>query len=63
MTEGTTADVAVPSVEARSGQARELRLQGLTWRPQGRDEPTLDGLDLTIPAGQRVLLSGFGAVF
>lgn len=58
MTEGRAADVGVPSAEAAPGQARDLRLRGLSWRPQGREEPTLDGLDLTIPAGQRVLLAG-----
>lgn len=35
-----------------------LRLQGLTWRPLTRREPTIAGLDLEIPAGQRVLLAG-----
>jgi len=36
----------------------ELLLDGVRWRPTGRDEPTLDGLRLRIPAGQRVLLTG-----
>ena len=31
---------------------------GLRWRPYGRRELVLDGIDLTIPAGQRVLLAG-----
>src|SRR5699024_9451612 len=31
---------------------------GLTWRPMGRREPVLRDLDLTVPAGQRVLLVG-----
>ncbi|HLS73102.1 MAG TPA: ATP-binding cassette domain-containing protein [Actinomycetaceae bacterium] len=35
-----------------------LSLQGLTWHPFSRREPTVAGLDLTIPAGQRVLLAG-----
>ncbi len=38
--------------------AGEVRVRGLTWRPFGRREPVLRDLDLTIPAGQRVLLAG-----
>ncbi len=33
-------------------------MRGLTWRPYGRRDPVLRDLDLTIPAGQRVLLAG-----
>lgn len=33
-------------------------MRGLTWRPATRRRPTIDGLDLTVPAGQRVLLLG-----
>ncbi len=33
-------------------------MRGLTWRPFGRREPVLLDLDLTIPAGERVLLAG-----
>lgn len=33
-------------------------MRGLTWRPYGRRQPVIPGLDLTIPAGQRVLLVG-----
>jgi len=35
-----------------------VRVEGLRWRPLARREPTIDGLDLVIPAGQRVLLAG-----
>ncbi|GAB3440857.1 ATP-binding cassette domain-containing protein [Phycicoccus ginsengisoli] len=35
-----------------------MEVRGLTWRPYGRREPVIPGLDLTIPAGQRVLLVG-----
>ncbi|WP_246956390.1 ATP-binding cassette domain-containing protein [Brachybacterium sp. Marseille-Q7125] len=35
-----------------------LRVAGLSWRPLTRQEPTIDGLDLEIPAGQKVLLTG-----
>ena len=31
---------------------------GLSWRPFGRARPVLDRLDLTIAAGERVLLAG-----
>ena len=37
---------------------RELSLHGLRWRPLSRPHRTVDGLDLTIPAGQTVLLAG-----
>ena len=35
-----------------------VEVRGLTWRPMGRREPILRDLDLTVPAGQRVLLVG-----
>ena len=40
---------------ARSGR---VEVDRLTWRPMGRREPILRDLDLTLPAGQRVLLVG-----
>ena len=33
-------------------------MERLRWRPLSRREPTIDGLDLEIPSGQRVLLAG-----
>ncbi|HET7474891.1 MAG TPA: ABC transporter ATP-binding protein [Dermatophilaceae bacterium] len=36
----------------------ELRVAGLTWQPVGRSKPVLNGIDLVVPAGQRVLLAG-----
>lgn len=36
----------------------EVEVRGLTWRPFGRREAVIAGLDLTLPAGQRVLLVG-----
>ena len=35
-----------------------VEVAGLTWRPYGRARPVLDGLDLTVAAGERVLLAG-----
>lgn len=35
-----------------------VHIEGLRWRPLTRRAPTIDGLDLVIPAGQRVLLAG-----
>ena len=35
-----------------------VEVRGLTWRPFGRRDPVIPGLDLDIPAGQRVLLVG-----
>lgn len=35
-----------------------MRVDGLTWRPHGRTRPVLPGIDLDIPAGQRLLLVG-----
>jgi len=34
------------------------RFEGFTWRPLGRRNPVVAGLDLTIEAGERVLLVG-----
>ncbi|MRJ75862.1 ATP-binding cassette domain-containing protein [Aeromicrobium sp. SMF47] len=36
----------------------EVRFDGFTWRPLGRREPVVAGLDLSIGAGERVLLVG-----
>ncbi|MGA8986902.1 ABC transporter ATP-binding protein [Aeromicrobium sp.] len=36
----------------------EARFRGFTWRPLGRRDPVVAGLDLTIGAGERVLLIG-----
>ncbi|MEG9227570.1 ABC transporter ATP-binding protein [Aeromicrobium sp. Sec7.5] len=36
----------------------EVRVEGLTWRPLGRRAPVVDGLDLHVEAGSRVLLAG-----
>ncbi len=49
-----TADRAAP----RPLRGGEIVVRGLTWRPYGRKDPVLQNLDLTIPAGQRVLLAG-----
>lgn len=38
--------------------ATALALEGVTWRPASRLEPTIASLQLRIPAGQRVLLAG-----
>ncbi|WP_253705423.1 ATP-binding cassette domain-containing protein [Brachybacterium sp. P6-10-X1] len=46
------------SAPPKPEMAGELTLSGLTWRPHTRAEPTIAGLDLVIPAGQRVLLAG-----
>ncbi len=40
--------MAAPAVDVR----------GLTWRPVGRRQPTLRGVDLRVEAGERVLLAG-----
>jgi energy-coupling factor transporter ATP-binding protein EcfA2 len=36
----------------------EVRFDGFTWKPLGRREPVVSGLDLTIGAGEHVLLVG-----
>ncbi|GAA1484616.1 ATP-binding cassette domain-containing protein [Brachybacterium fresconis] len=46
------------SAPPRPETTGELALSGLTWRPLTRAEPTIAGLDLAIPAGERVLLAG-----
>ncbi len=43
---------------ARATGGVEVQVRDLTWRPFGRSRPVLDGLDLTIEPGERVLLAG-----
>lgn len=47
-------DARSPSVSSGVG----VRVEDLTWRPFGRSRPVLDGLDLTLEPGERVLLAG-----
>lgn len=35
-----------------------VRVRGLSWTPLGQREPVLDGVDLTIAEGERVLVTG-----
>ncbi len=50
------------AVGGRPGAGRapagRVEVRGLAWRPYGRREPVLPGVDLTVPAGQRLLLAG-----
>lgn len=39
-------------------QSGEVRFSDFTWRPIGRRQPVVAGLDLTVEPGQRVLLVG-----
>lgn len=41
-----------------SAPAVRAQLQGFGWRPVGRREPVVSGLDLSIEPGERVLLAG-----
>jgi energy-coupling factor transport system ATP-binding protein len=43
---------------AQAAPAQPVHVDGLRWRPLSRREPTIAGLDLEIPPGQRVLLAG-----
>jgi len=45
-----------PPASSAAGVA--LGVEDLTWRPFGRSRPVLDGLDLSIAPGERVLLAG-----
>lgn len=38
--------------------AGDLLVEGLTWLPLGGDAPVLDGINLRIEPGERVLLAG-----
>ncbi|WP_344254565.1 ATP-binding cassette domain-containing protein [Terrabacter carboxydivorans] len=53
---GPPADHLDPGPADRVGA--EISVEGLTWRPFGRARPVLDGLDLTVGPGERVLLAG-----
>lgn len=41
-----------------AARAGVLRVSGLSWRPDDRLMPTLDGVDLEVAPGERVLLAG-----
>ena len=43
-------------------QLGEARFSGFTWRPLGRRNPVVAGLDLTIGPGERVLLGVLGVL-
>lgn len=43
---------------ATSMPAREIRFEGVTFCYPGRDKPVFEGLDLVIPAGQRLAVVG-----
>ncbi|WP_235530694.1 ATP-binding cassette domain-containing protein [Phycicoccus sp. Root563] len=45
-------------VPVAGGAAGRVEVRDLTWRPYGRREPVLRGIDLVVPAGQRLLLVG-----
>lgn len=51
-----------PAEQCRSGRSGRsgagIEVRDLTWRPYGRVQPVLNGLDLTIHPGERVLLAG-----
>lgn len=62
-------DVPAPAVEDATahidataprgpGGGLPVRVRGLTWRPFGRRDPVLAGVDLDVAAGERVLLVG-----
>jgi energy-coupling factor transport system ATP-binding protein len=48
----------VPSIGASGVPPASVSTQGWSWRHGGRREPAVRGLDLTISAGERVLLLG-----
>ena len=65
MSPGPSADPHLPAAASRREDdtasvvaGASVELTGLTWRPYGRSTPVLPGLDLRIPAGQRLLLVG-----
>ncbi|MFB7799871.1 ATP-binding cassette domain-containing protein [Isoptericola sp. NPDC056134] len=50
-----------PIAPGPDGVARDdvrARVRGLSWRPTGRRVPTIEGLDLTVGAGERIGLVG-----
>ncbi len=55
--QGEPAAESAPSPVLECSGAR-VEVVGLSWRPYGRARPVLDRLDLTIAAGERVLLAG-----
>ena len=49
---------AAPARVPGPGAVGVVEARGLTWRPLVRDEPTLNGVDLRLEPGERVLLAG-----
>ncbi|MGH3472239.1 MAG: ABC transporter ATP-binding protein [Nocardioidaceae bacterium] len=47
-----------PFDRPRHDHGGRIDVRGLTWRPLRRRKPVLEGLNLNVPAGQRVLLAG-----
>ncbi|WP_116115569.1 ABC transporter ATP-binding protein [Austwickia chelonae] len=47
-----------PTADRRPGKGAAIDLRGLTWTPLGRRRPILDGIDLHIEPGERLLVAG-----
>lgn len=56
--DGVQATPAASRSAVPSAAGVGLHVEELTWRPFGRSRPVLDGLDLVIEPGERVLLAG-----
>jgi ATP-binding cassette, subfamily B, bacterial len=52
------AAAASPALPVETGEGIALRLDGVRFTYRGREEPTLDGLDLEVPAGQSIAIVG-----
>ncbi|MFL1430913.1 MULTISPECIES: thiol reductant ABC exporter subunit CydD [unclassified Nocardiopsis] len=56
--DGGDGDVPAPTGERSPATGGDLRLSGVSLTYPGRDLPALSGVDLTVRAGERVLLTG-----
>ncbi|WP_040322208.1 ABC transporter ATP-binding protein [Austwickia chelonae] len=47
-----------PTADRRPGDGAAIDIRGLTWTPLGRRRPILDGIDLHVEPGERILIAG-----
>ncbi len=52
-------DAGIPFEELDSGQGMEMEMQGITFQFPDAEKPTLNGIDLSVAAGEKLCISGY----